>query len=404
MGDQFITDMVSKIGGYLMDLTINELRPVFQFKSIVEDLKHKSDNLCSKQRTIQDKICRAKQNSEAINDDVRKWVSDVEDILKRVQNLEEKLRPNKRWLCGQCPNMIWRYHLGKDAMKEMAAIKMLQQEGDFGQVSHHTIVDVNIPSQETLFESTESAFDQIMEALKSDDCNMVGLYGIGGVGKTTLAQEVRARATELKLFDNIVMVVVSQNPNFSAIQDEIAERLGLKIEEKVKEARASRLSSRLKQEKKILIILDDVWGDLDLANDIGIPHGDDHKGCKILLTTRRLHVCKSMGSKKNIELAALKYEDARALFEKSADLTDKSPELNEIVKEVVRECKGLPLAIVAVGKALREKTLDEYKRALNQLKDARLDEIEDVDKEVYKSLMLSYDYLKSKQTKSCFLL
>lgn len=63
--------------------------------------------------------------------------------------------------------------------------------------------------------------------------------------------------------------------------------------------RASRLhqvlNATLECGGKILVILDDVWK-LFLLKEVGIPFGDNHKGCKIVLTSRRKDVCDEMGS------------------------------------------------------------------------------------------------------------
>jgi disease resistance protein RPS2 len=108
---------------------------------------------------------------------------------------------------------------------------------------------------------------------------MIGLYGMGGVGKTTLVKEVGRRAKELHLFDEVLIATVSQNPNATGIQDQMADSLDLKFDKKSKEGRAKELWQRL-QGKKMLIVLDDVWKDIDFQ-EIGIPFGDDHRGCKI---------------------------------------------------------------------------------------------------------------------------
>ncbi|KAK3198994.1 hypothetical protein Dsin_022409 [Dipteronia sinensis] len=78
--------------------------------------------------------------------------------------------------------------------------------------------------------------------------------------------------------------------------------------------------------------------------------------------------------------------------------------LDDIAKEVVDECNGLPLAIVTVGSPLREKDIDEWKVVCQKLKNSKLDDVENVDVYVYACLKLSYDYLKGDQIKLCFLL
>ena len=95
---------------------------------------------------------------------------------------------------------------------------------------------------------------------------------------------------------------VSQNPNIKMIQRDITEKLDLVFCEEVESRRANRLYERLKGEKKILIVLDNIWKHVDLES-VGIPFGDEHKGCKVLLTARHRNVLLSMGSKITFSLA-----------------------------------------------------------------------------------------------------
>ncbi|KAF6168729.1 hypothetical protein GIB67_013111 [Kingdonia uniflora] len=92
---------------------------------------------------------------------------------------------------------------------------------------------------------------------------------MGGVGKTTLMKEIRKQVEETMLFDKVVFATVSQNSDLRGIQTQIAESLGMKIEEQNIAARTAKLSARLKQEKNILLMLDDLWTRLELS-DVGI--------------------------------------------------------------------------------------------------------------------------------------
>ncbi|XVF70617.1 hypothetical protein PTKIN_Ptkin11bG0177200 [Pterospermum kingtungense] len=129
-------------------------------------------------------------------------------------------------------------------------------------------------------ESSKAAFSGIIKALSGDGVNMVGLYGMPGVGKTTLAEQVGKHAREQKLFDKVLIFTVSRTPNINKIQDKIAESLGLKFEAATEAGRAEELLRRLRSEQKMFIIVDDVWDPLEMKF-IGIPFGDEHEGCKI---------------------------------------------------------------------------------------------------------------------------
>ncbi|KAJ6314024.1 hypothetical protein OIU78_017642 [Salix suchowensis] len=214
-----------------------------------------------------------------------------------------------------------------------------------------------------------------MKALKDDNVNMIGLYGMGGVGKTTLVKEVRRRAKEMQLFDEVLLATVSQNQNVMYIQDRMAESLGLHFDEKTIEGRANRLWQRLETEKKLFVILDDVWKVVNLK-EIGIPVGDDHRGCKVLLTTRLRDICSHMDCHQKVLLRILSENEAWALFKINAGLRDEDSNLSTVAKKVARECQGLPIALVTVGRALRDKSTVEWEVASKQLKNSQFQHME----------------------------
>ncbi|XVF77538.1 hypothetical protein PTKIN_Ptkin14bG0052900 [Pterospermum kingtungense] len=269
----------------------------------------------------------------------------------------------------------------------------------------HELIGPIIPSKDFMpSKSSNLTFNQILEALQTTGVNMIGLYGMPGVGKTTLAKQVLKHAKEQKLFDHVVMVTMSQTPDINKIQDRIGESLRLELKALTEEGKAEELLRRLKELEKILIIIDDVWNEFDF-HTIGIPMGDEHKGCKILLTMRLQQVCVRMNCQEKFLLNILSEDEAWALFRDKADLKDNvSITLNEVANEVASECKGLPLAIVAVGTALKGESLDGWIAANKRFKDSRHLDNEDVCEVIYNRLQLSYDYLKGDNIRACFLL
>uniref|UniRef100_A0A5B6Z6W5 Uncharacterized protein n=1 Tax=Davidia involucrata TaxID=16924 RepID=A0A5B6Z6W5_DAVIN len=245
---------------------------------------------------------------------------------------------------------------------------------------------------------------EVMEALKDDEIDIIGICGMGGVGKTTMVKEVATKAKADHLFDEIVMSVVSQDRDLKKIQGEIGDMLGLKFDEDNIIARAGRLCARLKNGKRILVILDDVWEGFDLG-EVGIPLGGDRKGCKVVLTSRLQRVCSDMGTQKDFTVQVLSEQEAWDLFKEIAgNSVDSSTDIHPIAKEVVKECGGLPIAVITVAKALKNRRKHAWNDALQQLRRSNVTHIPGMHDNVNACIELSYSHLESHQAKSLLLL
>ncbi|KAA3453074.1 disease resistance protein isoform X1 [Gossypium australe] len=385
---------------------------VRHFHDNVEKLREKKHELADARDRLLHKIEDAKSQLLQIENDVQNLQSRTDETLSDMGTLEEEIQLNRRCL-NWCPNWSWRYQLSKKAMKKIQDIsELLDKFGQLGRVGYRAptplpTIDFLCSKEFVFSKSSETAFYQIIEALKDENINMIGLWGMGGVGKTTLAREVGSRAQKLNLFDKVVITVVSQKPNFERIQDQIAQYIGFDMKNEQGRRSEQELWLRLKNEPRILIILDDIWESINLKEKIGIPIGDDHKGCKVLLTTRRKRVCQIMECQPVVQLDCLDDDEAWTLFEKKAGLDDFSDDsIKTPAKKIVKKCGGLPIAIIPLASALKGKTnCYEWEATYRRLEGRRLTEIEDVNEEnAYVCLEASFDYLKDMETKTCFLL
>ncbi|XP_024039427.1 probable disease resistance protein At5g43740 [Citrus clementina] len=316
-----------------------------------ENLKAELHRLKVERESIQRRVSEAERKGEKIEENVEKWLvnanESIEQAAKFIQD-EEKANDG-RCLMGLFPDWFARYHHGKKAETEKEALFKLREEaGRFDdRISYRTVPeDIWLKSHKgyEAFESRLSTLKAIQNALIVVDVSIIGVYGMGGIGKTTLVQEVARQAMADKLFDTVVFSEVSQTPDIKKIQQEIAEKLGLELHEEVESRRASRLCERLKNEKKILVILDNIWKPLDLGT-IGIPFGVEHRGCKLLFTTRDLDVLLRTESEKNFSIGILNEQEAWRLFKIMAGDYVENRELKPIATRVAKACGGLPIAL-----------------------------------------------------------
>ncbi|KAI9100940.1 hypothetical protein K1719_024064 [Acacia pycnantha] len=397
--------VAAKLAEYLVDPTLQQLEYLFCVGKVTRNVEIKKEELILKQGKVQEHVQEAINRTERIDDEVNRWKSDVKSLIAEVENLEEVLKVNNGCLRGWLPT--WRrYCLCKKLAKTTKRMIDLNTKSDcFKPFSHHVIIPgigYHTSQNFKLFNSTQRAFDQLWEALKDDGSFMIGLWGMGGSGKTTLVQEVGKKAKDSQLFDRVVLTTISQSPDIRKIQGEIAVTLGIKLEEEYQTGRAERIALRLENKEQILIILDDVWAKLHLE-EIGIRFGGNHqRSCKVVLTTRRLDVCTLMECQKMIQLELLKEDEAWTLFQTHANVGDAAKE--DMARAIAKECQGLPIAIEAVGTCLKGKGTDEMKYMLYRLRNAQPIYVDKGVPDPFACLELSYDYLETPEAKKLLLM
>ncbi|KAK9195891.1 hypothetical protein WN943_004019 [Citrus x changshan-huyou] len=374
----------------------------------VQNLKAEVENLKSERVSTQHKVDEAKRKGEEIEENVENWLARANNVIVEADKFtDDEATANKRCFKGLCPNLKTRRRLSKEAERQKEAAVKVREARRFDRISYCTAPeDIRLIFNKDYlpFESRMFTLRNILSALEDPDVNMLGIYGMGGIGKTMLAEEVARKVKSDKLFDQVVFVEVSQNQDIRKLQGEIADKLGLKFHEESESGRANSLFKRIKAEKKILIILDNIWENLDLRV-VGIPHGDGHKDCKVLLTARSLDVLSGkMDSRPNFSIGVLNEEEAWNLFKKMAGDYIEGSEFQSVARDVAKECAGLPVSVVTIARALRNKRLFEWKDALEQLRRPSSTNFKDIQQTAYKAIELSYNKLEGEELKNIFLL
>ncbi|XP_038696324.1 disease resistance protein SUMM2-like [Tripterygium wilfordii] len=347
---------------------------VYNFEKNVANVKDQLPSLKRKRERTEHAVDDATNSRklEVIEGDVEQWQQSEATINEKAERLfEETERAKRRCLFGLCPNVKAMYQVSKKAEDlSKAAVNLLLAQ-QFPSVSYRPapqgIRFTTIKDYET-FESRAGNLEEIMNALKDPNVNMIGVWGTSGVGKTTLVKKAAEQANVDMIFDVMVLSEVSSNPDLRRIQGEIADALGFKFQVGTISGRSNQLRERLLKETKILVILDNILATLDLE-ELGIPFGNGHRGCKILMTSRDEHLLTEIGPDSlTIKVDALDDGEAWNLFEKMAGDVVKLQYLHPIAIEIAKRCGGSPILIKKIARCLRNKRdLHTWKEALQQL-------------------------------------
>ncbi|KAL5101684.1 hypothetical protein RYX36_006011 [Vicia faba] len=384
---------------------IGELSYPCCFNNFVQDVVKEEGNLTVTRDSVQERVTRAKKQTRKTAEIVEKWLKDANIVIGNVDQLLQMAKTENNYCLGHCPNWIWRYRVGRKLSKKKRDLKLCIEEGRrYIQMEWPASLPAGFFSSEKCldFDSRKPAYEELTRAFGDDEVTMIGLYGMGGCGKTMLAMEVGKRCGHL--FDQVLFVPVSSTVEVERIQEKIAGSLEFEFQEKDEMDRSQRLCMRLTQEDRVLVILDDVWQMLDF-DAIGIPCSEHHKGCKVLITSRSEAVCTLMDCQKKVHLSTLTNDETWDLFQKQAFISEGTwNTLKNLAKEISNECKGLPVATVAVASSLKGKAVVEWKVALDRLRSSKPVNIEKGLQNPYKCLQLSYDNLDTEEAKSLFLL
>ncbi|KAK9213742.1 hypothetical protein WN944_005727 [Citrus x changshan-huyou] len=226
---------------------------------------------------------------------------------------------------------------------------------------------------------------------------------MGGLGKTTLAQLVYNDKQVEDHFNLKAWTCVSDDFDVSRLTKSIL--LSIASDQNVDNHDLNKLQEELKKQlfgKKFLLVLDDVWNEnyTDWVH-LSLPFQAGAQGSKIVVTTRNEEVAKIMSLDQAYELKSLSTEDCLSVFaQHSLGTTDFSSHksLEDIGKNIVIKCNGLPLAAKTLGGLLRGK------RDRSDWEDVLSCKIWDLPEErcdIIPALRVSYYYL-SAPLKQCF--
>ncbi|CAH8382485.1 unnamed protein product [Eruca vesicaria subsp. sativa] len=411
-----MNDVIGKASEFVVNLFCTcfcaEVNHICRLDKNLDVLEKAIKVLTARRDDVSARVDRAEETGLQRLHVVGVWLAAVEKIEKQAHETTTACTREGSSLCDVCSRkLVSRFRYGGEVFSMLEDVRELTERKlneDLNAVAVPPMGDAVVErdlqpiivGQETIL---ESAWNRIMD----EGTQSMGLYGMGGVGKTTLLEQINNKFSGANGgFDKVIWVVVSKDKPNEKIQDEIGAKLGFTKEdwkEKETSEKVSDLYGRMKN-KKFVLLLDDIWREIDLK-EIGVPTPTKKNGCKIVFTTRLREVCGQMGVHDPMEVKCLGRDEAWDLFcAKVGEMTLEShPDIRELACQVAEKCQGLPLALNIMGKNMSSKrTVQEWKLAKDTLA-SNAAEFPGMEDHIFMVLKYSYDKLgDAHQIKSCF--
>ena len=209
----------------------------------------------------------------------------------------------------------------------------------------------------------------LMDVGSDDVVHMVGIHGLGGVGKTTLAVAVYnsiARHFEATCFLENVRET-SNKKGLERLQNILLSKIVGDMKIKVtNSSEGTQIIKRMLKEKKVLLVLDDVNDQKQLQAIIGSPDWFG-RGSRVIITTRDERLLTLHNVKITYEVRELNEKHALQLLTQKAFGLEKKvdPSYHDILNRAVTYASGLPLALKVIGSNLFGKSIEEWESALD---------------------------------------
>ncbi|XP_042060759.1 putative late blight resistance protein homolog R1A-10 [Salvia splendens] len=294
-----------------------------------------------------------------------------------------------------------------EKLLEMGDEKMLRELDSA--IEQLKLVDKKMPSSSS--SSSKSAVvvgidEDLMQlkdrliGLQQKNLEIVPIVGMGGIGKTTLAQKLYEDPLIVDHFAYRAWATISQHYNTRQILKSLLRCItGQEFDKHIDELKVMLYKSLFG--RKYLIVLDDIWS-TRFWDEIRMYFPDNNNGSRIVITTRESDVANyadSLSLQHQVRLLS-EYESWNLLHQLVFGEEECPLVLQEIGRKIAKDCGGLPLAISVIGGLVSK--MERSEDVWRKIGDNVIAAISGSDERCYSILSLSYNHLPN-HLKPCFL-
>ena len=249
-------------------------------------------------------------------------------------------------------------------------------------------------------ESRVQEMVQLLEQKQSNNVLLLGVWGMGGIGKTTIAKAIYnkiGRNFQGRSFLADIREVWGQEAGPICLQERLLFDIHQENNTKIHNIESGKIILRERlHRKRILLILDDV-NKLQQLNALCGNHEWFGSGSRIIITTRDIHLLRGKRVDQVFAMTGMDVGESIELFSWHA-FKQASPKEDfiELSRNLVAYAGGLPLALEVLGAYLFDMEVSEWKSVLEKLRKIPNDEVQE-------KLKISYDGLTDDTKKGIFL-
>ncbi|XP_039690656.1 putative disease resistance protein RGA1 [Medicago truncatula] len=412
----------------LLGVVFQNLTSLLQSEfSTISRIKSKAEKLSTTLDLI-NAVLEDAEKKQVTDHSIKVWLQQLKDAVYVLDDILDECSIKSGQLRGltsfKPKNIMFRHEIGnrlKEITRKLDDIadsknKFFLREGTIVKESSNEVAEwrqtSSIIAEPKVF-GREDDKEKIVEFLltqtrDSDFLSVYPIFGLGGVGKTTLLQLVYNDVRVSGNFDKKIWVCVSETFSVKRILCSIVESITREKSADFDLDVLERRVQELLQGKIYLLVLDDVWNQnqqleygltQDKWNHLKSVLSCGSKGSSILVSTRDKFVATIMGTCQAHSLYGLSDSECWLLFKEYAFgyFREEHTKLVEIGKEIVKKCNGLPLAAKTLGGLMSSR--NEEKEWLD-IKDSELWALPQ-ENSILLALRLSYFYL-TPTLKQCF--
>ncbi|KAL1367004.1 hypothetical protein AAHE18_02G020200 [Arachis hypogaea] len=381
VGKKLSSDLVERLrnaltdaGALVDDAELKQLdnHDVKEWLNSLRDALYTADDLL-------DRVCTIAATQKGVrnflptffNSEDRQMVNEIERVVRRIEDLEKRK--------------------GKLGLEKISTASFSWK------TPSTSLVRGNVYGRE----DDKKALIKILNDNNEHHLSVISIVGMGGVGKTTLAQWMYNNAELMEGFDRKAWVCVSENFNIVETTKNIVKEISTNTQDldsfnSIQDALKKGLSKT-----KFFIVLDDVWSnDHHQWKDFLAPFQYGDKGSTILLTTRKEDVGSVVQTNYHPHyLIPLSEHYCWSVFAANASFPESngSPTLEEIGKKIAKKCNGLPLAAETLGCLCRRHDAEEWEKILR----SDIWGFSTNDSKIVPALLISYFHVAA-HLKRCF--